>query len=85
MFVKVEYKCRLAPVVGRFEVEQGGKREVIWGGSFVFSTNMICYEGMKEGWRTRMRESWSITRHFLHYCNISLSKIITNNPTTTAR
>jgi len=62
VFVKGEYKCLLAAVVGRFEFEQGRKGRR-WSGVvfFVYLFNVVCYQGIKEGWREGMRESCSVT------------------------
>ena len=31
VFAKVEFRCLLAVMIGRFEFEQDGKGEVVWG------------------------------------------------------
>jgi len=62
VFSKVEFKCLLALMVGKFEFKQGGKREVVWGGFFVYFINIVFYQETKEGWRARMRESCAVTR-----------------------
>ena len=83
VFFKVEYKCLLAALASRFEFEQGGKRKLVSGGFFVYFINIICYQGMKEGWRARMRELCAITRCSKHYHTISPSKVIIDNHTIT--
>lgn len=82
VFVKVEYQCLLAALVGRFEFERGGRGEIVWGSFFVYSMNMNCYQRMKEGWRVRMWESGAVTGCFLR-SHISPSKVVTDHPTIT--
>lgn len=81
MFAKVEFKLLLAVVIGRFELKQdGGERPllgaarrgtlvsvkgVIWAEFSIYFVNIVCYQGMKEGWkdgRNAWDHVWLITR-----------------------